>query len=290
MKNAILLGVALLLLIPFATSYEITQMSVHAPSVSQGSQVTLTYTLQASSPLGRVTTDVYLPGGINHRETRSAPTRTYQHSQSFRLPRSYQAHDEVYVRVQAQGQPAITKRIPLQTRPTTTQPSQPTAPQIIPETGVAIIVDPVRDVIPGDAIYYRVQVYNNHDQPTPVTIGLSDVSEWATYRVDPAPTQLVAPNQVTDYFVYLDVDNDAYPGTKYFDVTASYPGQQERAGVRLAVLKPLEQPTTTSFAPWIIAAAIILILLAAALIIASNYRKDNDEEEGGGDDDFITYY
>ena len=289
MKNAILWGAVLLLLLPFATSYEITQMSVHAPSVSQGSQVTLTYTLHAQSPLGRVTTDVYLPGGINHRETTSAPRRSYQHTQSFVLPRDYNGHDEMYVRVQATNQPPITMRLPLQARPTTTQPSTPTQPQIVPETGVAVIVDPVRDVVPGDAIYYRVQVYNNQAQATPVTIGLSDVSEWATYRVDPAPTQLASPAAVTEYFIYLDVDDNAYPGTKYFEVTADYQELQESAGVRLAVLKPLGQTTTTNFAPWIIAAAIILLLLAAALVLAANYKKNNDQE-GGEDDDFITYY
>lgn len=294
MKHGIVLGVCILLLLPLASAAQVTQMSVHAPSISQGEEITLTYTLQHTENLRQVTTDVYLPGGINHKETRQASGKTYKHQQSFRLPRDYQPGDEIRVRVQATNtQPIILTRA-LQQQPRTT----PTTQQPTPQTqaprgeGVAIHVDPVRDVVPGDAIYYRAQVTNYENQPQTVVLGLSDVSRWATYRVDPAPRQTVRSGETTDFYIYLNADDDAAPGTKYFQVTASVQGETlDAADVRLAVLKPLETQAT-NYAPWIIALAIILLVLAALILLINYYRPKNKNHDQGGDqdDDFITYY
>lgn len=290
MRNGYVLGaIFLVLLAPLVSAAQITQMSVHAPSVSQGSEVTLTYTLTDNQPLGRVTTDVFLPAGINHRDSQATRGDTYSHQQTFVLPHDYRSDDEILVRVQASNQAPITTRIPLQSRNMQVQATQ--QPRIVSETDIAIIVDPVRDVIPGDSVYYRAQVYNTGQQAIPVTLGISDVGSWATYRVDPSPTQILRAGESEDFYVYLSVDDDAHPGTKYFNVTATHQDLQESAGVRLAVLQPLQTQTSTNYGPWIIAAAIILVVLALAILIANYYRNDNkprklEEEE----DDFITYY
>lgn len=292
MKHGIVLGVCLLLLLPLASAAQVTQMSVHAPSISQGEEITLTYTLQHTENLRQVTTNVYLPGGINHQEVTQAQGDTYRHQQSFRLPRDYQPGDEIRVRVQATNtQPILLTRALQQQAPqTTTTPQQTTQPQPLTD-GVVVRVDPVRDVVPGDAVYYRAQVTNLAQAPQPATLGLSDVSSWATYRVDPAPTQLIGPGETTDFYIYLDVDDTAAPGTKYFQVTASDQATPlDAADVRIAVLKPLEAQAS-NYAPWIIALAIILLVLAALILLINYYKPTKNHDQGGDqDDDFITYY
>lgn len=282
MKHGILWGALILLLLPLAQAdLTLTQASVHAPSIEQGAQITLTYSVAADRPLGRVTTDIYLPGGINHRQNTRVDKRTYQHTQSFELPRSYNAEEEMLVRVSAPDQQPLIARIPLQA------PAQ-AQPQIDSDTAVAVLVDPVRDVVPGDSIYYRAQIINTANRPVTATIGLSDVSDWATWRVDPAPTIRLEAQESTQVYVYLEADDDASPGIKYFDVTARHDGNQESATVKLAVLKPLDQQF--AYAPWIIGAALAL-LVAAIIFVVATYKKQHREDQGGEeDDDFITYY
>lgn len=290
MKNGFIWGMFVLLLLPLALGAELRQLSVHAPSVSQGEPVTLTYTLVDDNAIGRVITDTYLPGGINHQTTETNVKNRYQHQETFILPQDYAANSNIFVRIRTTNDPARTYSIPLQTT-TQQQTVEDQTTQQLPqaETGVILLVDPVRDVLRGGNVYYRVQVFNTDDQPHTVQVGLSDVGDWATYRVDPQPVFTIQPNEKQDAYIYLKVDDNAQPGVTYFDVTATYGQVQERAGVKIAVLQPLQTSTADQLKPYIIGLAVLLVLAAIIFVIYA-YGKNKDNENGGDDDDFITYY
>jgi hypothetical protein len=286
MKNTLLWGIVVLLLTPFVIGAELTQLSVHAPSMQEEDEITLTYTLVDDNAIGNVKTDVYLVGGINHQTNKYIAKNTYTHIQTFTLPQTYETPQVIRVRIQMDDQWAIIKNIEIHPKDNTQTTTQNT---LQTETGVAIIVDPVRDTLRGDAIYYRAQIINTQDTQQLVTIGLSDVSDWATYRVDPQPTVQLSPYETHVAYIYLKVDQDAPAGTKYFDVTANYRQTQETAGVRLAVLQQKQSSTLDMLRPYIIGAALILLLVVIVFVLMT-YKPKQDDENGGDDDDFITYY
>ncbi len=275
-----LLPIALILLaLPLAASTQITD--VHA-SVHEN-QLRISYLLTSDQPLQHVTTDTYIPSLINHQDTQTTNQQTLHYSRTYTLPANHQATD-VHLRVQARNQPAHTLKIPLNQQ----APQQP-APTPT-QNPLTIEVDPVRDIIPGDRVYYRVQL-TNHAQTTQTTrIGLTDVSSWATYRVDPNPQVTVQAGETKDVYIYLRADQQASPGTKYFDVTAQSPDAYQAATVKLAVLQPLDQQTTSN-APWILLIAGILLVLAAILLLTKRHEPKKPTTQGGDEeDDFITFY
>ncbi|MFT4250457.1 MAG: hypothetical protein ACMXYD_03790 [Candidatus Woesearchaeota archaeon] len=281
MNNAILWGMVVLFALPIAMGAQLTQLSVHAPSIQAGEPLTLTYTLVDTNELGRVTTDVYLSQSINHQTVQTVRSNTYKHSQTFILPRDHQAGDEILVRINAPHISPITRSITL-------HPRQATQPMPTAETGVYVLVDPVRDVVQGDAVYYRVRVVNTQNRAQQVTVGLSDVGSWATYRVDPSPTALIGPQETYEAYIYLKVDSNARPGITYFDVTAQHNNFYEAETIKIAVLQPMPQKTLIQqVMPWIVLAAIILL---AALLITAVINKRSKKGKGGDDDEFITYY
>lgn len=291
MKNATIWGILLIVLAPMAIGVELTSMSLHAPSIQQGQPVTLTYTIVGDNALGSVTTDVFLSGSINHKDMTRVSAKRYQHTQTFVLPQTHQENDEVRVRISVPGETPIIATIPL-TRSSSQQQGQVNAdirdPQTFSDQEVVVIVDPVRDIMRGESVYYRTQIYNTADEAKTVTIGLSDVGSWATYRVDPYPTVRIPANSMHEAYIYLKVDADARPGITYFDVTAHYDQTSEREGVRIAVLQPLQKSTLEHLRPWIISAALILLLVALLAVVLTRNKKK--QQKGGDDDDFITYY
>ena len=142
----------------------------------------------------------------------------------------------------------------------------------------------------GDSVYYRTRVVNTQNTQQLVTVGLSDVGSWATYRVDPSPTVLLGPQETYEAYIYLKVDQNARPGITYFDVTAYHDNFFEAETVKIAVLQPMPKKTLIQqVMPWIVLAAIIL--LAALLLTALLTRNKKEKKGSGGDDDeFITYY
>lgn len=139
---------------------------------------------------------------------------------------------------------------------------------------VDVIVDPIRDVLPGEAIYYPVLVYNNEDVATQVTIGLQGTQDWAVYRVDPSRTFMLEPEQGKEIFIYLKTDEDAPAGVKDFHITATHDGQSDTAPLRLAVLREREDDVAAGAAAAVIGAIVIIaLLIVLAFLITSQPKK-----------------
>ncbi len=139
--------------------------------------------------------------------------------------------------------------------------------------GVDVVVDPIRDVVQGESIYYPVYVTNNNPEVTTVTIGLKGLDDWAIYRVDPYNTITLSPDESKELFIYLKTDDNAPGGVKDFFITAHYDGVEEQKPLRLAVLgpeggkKPSLMLNLSSTAAAIVAVLVIMLIIGLIFLL-----------------------
>ncbi len=282
-----------MLFVPSVLGVSITHMNVHAPSLQAGDRITVTYTLEDHTSIGRVHTNVYLPGAINHRTTVTAHGTRFVYEEQFILPQAANPHDVLFLQVDVEGKRVFNRQFQLQPHQAPAGEHIPTQQPVSQPSHIQVLVDPVRDVIPGDSIYYRVQIRNHGDKGEYITVGLSDTSSWATWSVHPYPTLYVPSQSVREAFIYLRVDEQAPPGITFFSVNAYYANTYEEAEIRIAVLRPINPVREINWAPWILLGAVLVVLLvlgAAAYVFTRQRKKKDEGGEENDDEEFITYY
>lgn len=279
-----------------APSMQSLQVSPN-PAV-EGEPITVTYELYDPEGLGLVTTDIYIDNAVSYRISNSAPSTRFTFRETFILPDDFAGQHDVLVRADtADSYPVFGQRdlrVLADGRETTYNDAPVTGTVVRPArnyvsgtNGVAVIVDPeVPNVLQGEWLYWPITLVNSQNRPVTITLGAEEVNAWGSYRFDPAPTITVPARSETEAFLYIAVDDDAYTGLRYFDITTNYNGVQESREVGMAVLKVAEGNNMPLWAVWLV----LIILVLAALIIAIAVSRRDNEEEGGDDDELITYY
>lgn len=300
MRGKITLFIALLVLSATIVVAEprLSNLDVQTMPTTYGDVLYISYTLSDDRSLGKITTHTYLPGAIDHKTIETSAS-TYHYQDSFLLPQGYSGERAGFLRIETIHNPTIHRNFLVNPQgttatsqfPTTTPPRQAQLPQAVRDAAqgqaLAIVVSPeVPNVAQGEWIYWPITIINNQDRPVTVTLGVNNIRDWGTYRLDPQPTVTIGPGEAQESFMYIAIDENAWTGLRSFWIIAEYDGVYQEREVALAVLKPAEDRASI---PWWVWGGLLLLVILAVLItiIAVIARKNNNSEE---EDDFITYY
>lgn len=285
----------LLMLLVLATAMvtaepRVSNLDVRTTQSSYGDVLHVSYTISDDRPLGRISTHTYLPNAIDHITVETA-AHMYRYQESFLLPANAQGQETGFVRITPQHHRAIQQNFVVNfegiVEPTTPpRPAQPPMPEFRPEAPLNIVISPeVPNVAQGEWVYWPITLYNSHNEPITVTLGVDGVRSWGTYRIDPQPTITVPAHGQAEAFMYIAIDHDAWTGLRWFSITAHYHGIMQERDVSLAVLRPAERTSTVPWWAWGVIALLILLAVLITLIVLLARRKDREDE-----DDFVTYY
>lgn len=160
------------------------------------------------------------------------------------------------------------------------------------EQRTVLTVPDAQNVVKGaSGAVYPIMISNMGSNAQSYTITVSGLESWGAARVDPSATVIVPAENSGTVFLYVNANDNAAPGEKFFKVTIA--GADESKEIPLTAY--VQEGDNKGASDWsgvkkaleIGLIILVIILIIIGLIVGFNKLRGSDDDD---DDDAKTYY